>query len=141
MTIPLGRPLPLATPTSAPFWEGLRRHEIWIQYSPSSDAYVFYPRVLAPGTLADDLEWRQISGAGTVVSFAVAQRPVAPQFADAVPHLLGVVQWREGPRLATEFVGIDADALRVGMPVTPVFTDIPGDEPDAGVTLLHYTAG
>ena len=59
----------------------------------------------------------------------------------AVPHLLGVVQWREGPRLATEFVGIDADALRVGMPVTPVFTDIPGDEPDAGVTLLHYTAG
>lgn len=53
------------------------------------------------------------------------------------------MQWREGPRLATEFVGIDADELRVGMPVTPpVFTDIPpGDEPDAGVTLLHYTAG
>lgn len=137
MTTPLTRPIPLPTPTSAPFWDGLRRHEVWIQFSPSLDAYVFYPRVLAPGTLADDLEWRQISGAGTLVSFAVALRPVAPQFAGAVPHLLGVVRWTEGPRLATELVGVDADDLRVGMPVTPVFTDLP----DAGVTLLHYTAG
>lgn len=134
MTTPMSRPLPLPTPTSAPFWEGLRRHEIWIQFSPSAGVYVFYPRVLAPGTLADDLEWRRISGAATLVSFAVAQRPVAPQFADAVPHLLAVVRWQEGPRLATELVGVDADGLRVGMPVVPVFTDLPD------VTLLHYTA-
>lgn len=130
------RPLPLPTPTSAPFWDGLRRHEVWVQFSPSLDAYVFYPRVLAPGTLADDLQWRQISGAGTLVSFAVAQRPVAPQFADAVPHLLGVVQWNEGPRLATELVGVDPAQLRIGMAVSPVFAD----QPTAGITLLHYTA-
>jgi uncharacterized OB-fold protein len=109
---------------------------VWVQFSPSLDAYVFYPRVLAPGTLADDLQWRRISGAGTLISFAVAQRPVAPQFADAVPHLLGVVQWDEGPRLATELVGVDAAALRVGMAVSPVFAD----HPDADITLLHYTA-
>ena len=136
MTDPLTRPLPVPTPTSAPFWDGLRRHEVWVQFSPSLDAYVFYPRVLAPGTLADDLQWRRISGAGTLISFAVAQRPVAPQFADAVPHLLGVVQWDEGPRLATELVGVDAAALRVGMAVSPVFAD----HADADITLLHYTA-
>ncbi|MFI2837382.1 Zn-ribbon domain-containing OB-fold protein [Mycolicibacterium sp. PDY-3] len=136
MTDPMVRPLPLPTPTSAPYWDGLRRHEVWVQYSPSSDAYVFYPRTLAPGTLADDLQWRQISGDATLVSFAVAQRPVAPQFADAVPHLLGVVQWTEGPRLATEIVGVDPARLRIGMAMTPVFT-----EPDgADITLLHYTA-
>lgn len=136
MTDALARPMPLPTPTSAPFWDGLRRHEVWIQFSPSLDAYVFYPRVLAPGTLADDLQWRQISGAGTLVSFAVAQRPVAPQFADAVPHLLGVVQWDEGPRLATELVDVDAAQLRVGMAVSPVFAA----HPEADITLLHYTA-
>jgi uncharacterized protein len=136
MTDSSTRPLPLATPTSAPFWDGLRRHEVWIQFSPSLQAYVFYPRVLAPGTLADDLQWRQISGAGTLVSFAVAQRPVAPQFADAVPHLLAVVQWDEGPRLATELVAVDPAQLRVGMAVSPVFAD----QTDADITLLHYTA-
>ena len=136
MTDPMVWPLPLPTPTSAPYWDGLRRHEVWVQYSPSSDAYVFYPRILAPGTLADDLQWRQISGDATLVSFAVAQRPVAPQFADAVPHLLGVVQWTEGPRLATEIVGVDPARLRVGMAMTPVFTEHDG----ADITLLHYTA-
>lgn len=136
MSGPTARPLPLPTPTSQPFWDGLGRHEVWIQFSPSLGRYVFYPRVLAPGTLADDLQWRQISGAGTLVSFAVAQRPVSPQFADAVPQLLGVVAWDEGPRFATELVDVEAADLRIGMPVAPVFTDYPDD----GVTLLRYTA-
>ncbi|WP_395306992.1 OB-fold domain-containing protein [Mycobacterium sp. AMU20-3851] len=136
MTDPTARPVPLPTPTSAPYWDGLRRGEVWIQFSPSLDAYVFYPRVLAPGTLADDLQWRQISGAATLVSFAAAQRPVAPQFADAVPQLLAVVQWQEGPRLATELVDIDPDELRIGMALTPVFVE----HPEADITLLHYTA-
>ena len=76
---------------------------------------VFYPRVLAPGTLADDLQWRQISGKGTLVSFTIAERPVARQFADAVPHVLAVVQWDEGPRFATELVNVDPAAIAVGM--------------------------
>lgn len=130
------RPMPLPTPVSQPFWDGLRRGEVWIQYSPSLGSYVFYPRVLAPGTLADDLEWRHISGNGTLASFAVAQRPVAPQFADAVPQLLAVVAWDEGPRFATELVDVAPDELRIGMPVVPVFTDFPDDE----ITLLRYTA-
>ncbi len=130
----LERPMPLPTPVSQPYWDGLRRHEVWIQYSPSLGRYVFYPRVLAPGTLADDLEWRQISGAGTLVSFAVAERPVAPQFADAVPHLLAIVEWDEGPRFATELVDVAPEELEVGMPVTPVFVDV-GDH---DVTLLKY---
>ncbi len=136
MTAALSRPVPLPTPVSQPYWDGLSRHEVWIQYSPSLDRYVFYPRVLAPGTLADDLQWRQISGAGTLVSFAVAQRPVAPQFADAVPQLLAVVAWDEGPRFATELVDVEPGELTVGMSVTPVFVD----SPDGGPTLLKYTA-
>lgn len=135
MTSPTARPMPLPTPTAQPYWDGLSHHEVWIQFSPSLGRHVFYPRVLAPGTLADDLEWRQISGEGTLASFAVAERPVAPQFADAVPQLLGVVEWAEGPRFATELVDVTPDELSVGMPVTPVFTDYPDD----GVTLLRYT--
>lgn len=130
------RPMPLPTPTTQPFWDGLARHEVWIQFSPSLGRYVFYPRVLAPGTLADDLQWRQISGAGTLVSFTVAERPVAPQFADGVPQMPAVVRWDEGPRFATELVGVDPSHLRVGMPVRPVFVEFP----DEGVTLLRYTA-
>ncbi len=128
------RPMPIPTPTAKPFWDGLAEHRIRIQYSPSSDRYVFYPRVLAPGTLADDLHWREISGAASLYTFTVAYRPVAPHFAGDVPQILAVVQWDEGPRFSTEIVNADPADVRVGMRLRPVFFDYPED----GVTMLRY---
>ncbi|AQT80585.1 acyl dehydratase [Mycolicibacterium litorale] len=128
------RPMPIPTPTAKPFWDALAEHRIRIQYSPSSDRYVFYPRVLAPGTLADDLQWREISGAGSLYTYTVAYRAVAPHFAADVPQLLAVVQWDEGPRFSTEIVNAEAHELSVGMRVRPVFCDYPDD----GVTMLRY---
>jgi uncharacterized OB-fold protein len=131
------RPLPEPTPVSQPFWQALTEHRILVQYSPSLGQYVFYPRTLAPGTLADDLEWREIDGAGAVYTFTVAHRPTGPPWADAVPQMLAVVQWDAGPRVSTELVDVDPDDVRVGMRVSPVFCDVA----DAGITLLRYRPG
>lgn len=128
------KPMPVKTPTTAPFWDALGEHRIRIQYSPSLGEYVFYPRVLAPRTLADDLEWREISGMGTLFTYTIAERPVAPQFAADVPQLLAIVQWDEGPRISTEIVNADPGALTLGMRVKPVFVDYPEHD----VTMLRY---
>lgn len=128
------RPVPEPTPVSAPFWDGLTQRRIIVQYSPSLGRYVFYPRTLAPGTLADDLEWREIDGAGTLYTFTVARRPTGPPWAGAAPQLLAVVQWDVGPRISTELVDVDPADIRIGMRVQPVFCDVP----DAGITLLRY---
>lgn len=128
------KPMPIPTPTTKPFWDALAEHRIRIQYSPSTDQYVFYPRVLAPGTLADDLQWREISGTGSLYTYTVAYRPVAPHFAGDVPQILAVVQWDEGPRFSTEIVNADPAEIRVGMRLRPVFFDYPED----GVTMLRY---
>jgi len=127
-------PLPEATPVSAPFWHALTEHRILVQYSPSLGRHVFYPRTLAPGTLADDLEWREIDGAGSVYTFTVARRPTGPPWADSPPQILAVVEWDAGPRFSTELVDVDPADVRIGMRVSPVFCDIP----DSGVTLLRY---
>ena len=132
MTEPV--PVPEPTPVSRPFWEGLREHRILVQYSPSSNTYVFYPRTLAPGTLSDDLEWREINGAGTLYTFTVARRPTGPPWAHATPQLLAVVQWDVGPRISTELVDVDPADIRIGMRVAPVFCDVAGSP----VTLLRY---
>jgi uncharacterized protein len=128
------RPMPVKTPTSAPFWDALAQHKIAIQYSPSGDAWVFYPRVRAPRTLANDLVWRDISGAGTLYSYTVARRPVSPHFADAVPQILAIVQWDEGPRFSTELVNVEVCDVVIGMRVRPVFVDYPEHD----VTMLRY---
>ena len=130
----MDKPLPFATHTTKPFWDALRQHKVRIQYSPSSDRWVFYPRVLAPGTLADDLEWREISGRGELYTYTVARRPTAPPWEDSLPQLLAVVEFDEGPRFTSELVNVDPDDIRVGMRVNPVFFDVPETE----ITLLHY---
>lgn len=128
------RPIPEPTPVSRPFWDALTEERVLIQYSPSLGEYVFYPRTLAPRTLADDLEWREISGRGSLYTFTVADRPTAPPWADAVPQLLAVVEWDEGPRVSTELVDVDPADIHVGMRVEPVFDH----DPDSGMTLLRY---
>ncbi|MEZ0338934.1 Zn-ribbon domain-containing OB-fold protein [Mycobacterium sp. pV006] len=126
--------MPVKTPTTAPFWDALAEHKVRIQYSPSLQSYVFYPRVRAPRTLADDLEWREISGMGTLYSYTVARRPVGAHFADAVPQLLAIVEWDEGPRFSTELVDVAVEDIRIGMRVKPVFCDYPEHD----VTMLRY---
>ncbi|TRW78853.1 acyl dehydratase [Mycolicibacterium sp. 018/SC-01/001] len=130
----LERPMPVKTPTTAPFWDALAEHRVMIQYSPSSQTYVFYPRVRAPRTLADDLEWREISGMGTLYSYTIARRPVGPHFADAVPQILAIVEWDEGPRFSTELADVEAADIQIGMRVRPIFCDYP----ERGVTMLRY---
>ena len=106
-----------------------------IQYSPSADRYVFYPRTLTPGTLADDLEWREIDGAGSLYTYTVARRPTGPPWSEKVPQLLAVVEWDVGPRVSTELVDVDPADIRIGIRVTPVFCD------EEGITLLRYRPG
>ncbi len=131
---PMPMPIPEPTPVSQPFWDGLAQHRILVQYSPSAGRYVFYPRTLAPGTLADDLEWREIDGAATLYTYTVARRPTGPPWADALPQLPAVVQWDAGPRFSTELVDVEPEDIRIGMRLEPVFCDVAA----AGITLLRY---
>ena len=88
---------------SQPFWDALREHRILIQYSPSLQRYVFYPRTLAPGTLADDLEWREIDGAGSLYTYgevaeeirriAIGMR-VTPVFCDVPDAEITLLRYR-----------------------------------------------
>ncbi len=128
------RPLPVPTPTSQPYWDALRKHRLVLQYSPSNDQWVYYPRNLAPGTLADDLEWREASGEGFVYTFTVARRATAPAWQGAEPQLIAVVELDEGPKVTTELTGVAPEAIRIGMRVRAVFDDIPGRD----VTLLRF---
>ena len=106
----------------------------WCSTRRPRSRYVFYPRTLAPGTLADDLEWREIDGAATLYTYTVARRPTGPPWADALPQLPAVVQWDVGPRFSTELVDVEPDDIHIGMRLEPVFCDVP----DTGMTLLRY---
>lgn len=129
------KPLPQPTPISAPFWEGLKAHQVRIQQCNDCGHWIFFPRAHCSACASTSLHWRDISGAGTVYTYTVARVPTLPEFADEMPQKLAVIQLDEGPHLNTTLVGIDESELRVGMRVRPVFDERPGT-----VTLLRYTA-
>ncbi len=117
------------------------RSAVWPSRAPSLEL----PRVCAPTppsrgcarrTLADDPEWREISGLGTLHSYTVACRPLGPNLAAGVPRLRAIVEWDEGPGFSTEMANVDPADLPVGMRVRPVFCDYP----EHGVTMLRYAA-
>ncbi|MBW1882060.1 MAG: OB-fold domain-containing protein [Deltaproteobacteria bacterium] len=128
------KPLPVATATSRPFWEALTRHEVQIQQCSACHAWIYYPRTCCPRCLSPELEWKQISGTGTLYSFTIARRPTAPFWADELPQLIAMVELDEGPRLTSTLCNVEEDAIRVGMRLQPVFDDIA----DKTVTLLRY---
>lgn len=128
------KPLPVPTPTSRPYWEGLRAHEVRMQRCAACARFVFYPRSNCPFCLSPELEWRRVSGEGTVYTFTIARRATAPPFEDEVPQRIAVVELAEGPRLTTTLVNVEPDAIRIGMAVKPVFDDIAGTD----ITLLRY---
>jgi len=128
------KPLPIPTPTSKPFWDGLASHELRIQRCRACRSFVFYPRVVCPRCLGPDLDWQVVPGTGTLYTFAICRRPTHPFFADEVPQMLAVVELDEGPRLSSTLVEVKEEEIRVGMRVEPVFQDVAGK----GVTLLRY---
>jgi uncharacterized OB-fold protein len=83
-----------------------------IQRSRASGQFVFYPRTVAPGTGARDMDWVEVSGLGSVYSTTVVRKkPPEPSYNVALIDLA------EGPRMMSRVEGIAPDAVRIGMPV------------------------
>jgi uncharacterized OB-fold protein len=131
------KPLPTATPTSAPFWAGLREGVVRIQHCGPCERFVFYPRSHCPGCLSPDLDWRAVSGLGRLHTFTITSTPTAPMFAEEVPQQLAIVELDEGVRLATTLVGVEPGEIEIGMRLEAVFDPTEGGE---GV-LLRFRPG
>ena len=127
------KPLPQPTPISAPFWDGLKAHEVRIQQCDQGH-WLFFPRTHCPTCGSRQLEWKTVSGEGQVYTYTVARVPTLPEFSDEMPQLLAVVELNEGVHINTTMVGVQPEDLRVGQRVRPVFDERPGS-----ATLLRFT--
>lgn len=93
-----------------------------IQRSKSTGAHVFYPRAVAPGSGARDLEWIEASGRGVVYSTTVVRkRPPEPSYNVALIDLA------EGVRMMSRVEGVDAAAVTIGAAVQARIIDQDGE--------------
>ncbi|MEM7178222.1 MAG: OB-fold domain-containing protein [Pseudomonadota bacterium] len=94
-----------------------------IQRSAATGAYIFYPRVAAPGTGEADLEWIEASGEGTVYATTVTrQRPEK-----GGDYNVALIDLAEGPRMMARVDGIAPDAVEIGMKVRARVDELAGE--------------
>jgi hypothetical protein len=116
------KPLPKPSPTSRPFWEAARKHELKLQQCDSCRRFIYYPRERCPHCFAERLTWKPVSGRGKVHSYTVVRRASSRAFADG-PYVLAIVELDEGPRMTTNIVA-PPEKVRVDMPVEVFFDDV-----------------
>jgi len=118
---------------SAYFWDGVAAHELRIQRRP--DGSLQHPPV--PAIWKDKTETTDYvvsSGRGTVFSYVVHHAPKVP--GRACPFVIALVELDEGVRMLGELRGIDAAAVKIGMPVRATYLDFPAS--DAGPAWSLY---
>lgn len=123
------KPVPPPMPEALPFWEGCRRHELWLPYCTACEAFFFYPRPFCPRCFTWQVDWRRASGRGVVHAFAIHYRATNPLWADDVPYVTAVVELEEGVRLFSHLLDVEPDPSRIyaGMPVEVVFEEASDD--------------
>lgn len=114
---------PFAGPgPDAVFREHLRQGRFMLQRCRASGRFVFYPRVLEPGSGAFDLEWVEASGHGVVhATTVVRQRPEK-----GGSYNLALIELAEGPRMMSRVVGIAPEEVEIGMAVEARIDEIDG---------------
>jgi uncharacterized OB-fold protein len=96
---------PLPTPETEEFWAGTRRGELRIQHCNNCGRNYFYPRPFCRYCQSRNVEWRTVSGLGTLVSYVINYRPVPPAAADE-PQVIALIELDEGPRMMSNIVGV-----------------------------------
>jgi uncharacterized OB-fold protein len=91
-----------------------------IQRSRSTGEYVFYPRLIAPRSGADDLEFVEVSGFGTVYSTTIMRRP-AKHGGDTNAC---VVELDEGVRMLSRVIACAPDEVHIGMRLQAVIAPV-----------------
>ena len=102
---------------TAPFWEGVKNHKLVLQYCKDTGRFQHYPRPVSMFTGSRNLEWREVSGRGTIYAYTVVRVP-GPGLDGRLPLPIATVELDEGVRILGNILGADPEAVRIGQRVS-----------------------
>ena len=117
-----------------PWWEGSKEKRVVVQYCKATKKFQHFPRPTSIFTgRIKDIEWREITGKGTVFSWTVTHRGTAA-FRGIEPYAVGCVTFDEANvNHIANIVNCNVEDLKVGMRVEPYWMPL-----DDGKHLLMF---
>ena len=119
--------VPSPTAETQPYWDGLKQHRLRLQRCADCGKVRHYPRPVCDACWSMNADWIDASGRGTVYSWTITHYAFHPGFKEDLPYTLLTVDLPEGVRMNAQARGIDASALRVGLPVQVAFDPVTED--------------
>ncbi len=117
-----------------PWWNGSKEKKVVIQYCKGAKKFQHFPRPTSIFTgRIKDIEWREITGRGTVFSWTITHRGTA-NFREVEPYAVACVTFDEANvNHIANMVNCKAEDLKVGMRVEPYWMPL-----DDGKHLLMF---
>jgi uncharacterized OB-fold protein len=116
-----------------PFFDGAASGRLVIRRCASCEAWAAPDQGTCAGCGEEGLDWAEVSGDATLVSWTIVHGRPAPDGTAPPPAVLGLVELAEGPWLYTRLDGVTRDGLRENLPLRARF-----EHPDEGESLLLF---
>jgi uncharacterized protein len=113
------RPPPVVTDDSAVFWDAAAEHRLVAQRCTGCGALRHPPRPMCPHCGSLTFEAAELSGNGTLYSYALLHHPRHPAF--GYPVLAALVDLDEGIRLVSNLVDVEPAGVEIGMRLEVTF--------------------
>jgi uncharacterized protein len=121
----LVRQAPIVTDDSAVFWDAAAEHRLVAQRCSACGRLRHPPRPMCPQCHSLDAEAADLSGRGTLYSYAVLHHPQHPAY--DYPVLAALVDLDEGVRLVSNLVEVDPADIAIGMRLEVTFVPTASD--------------
>jgi uncharacterized OB-fold protein len=115
-------PRPAITPDSAFFWEGLKERRLLIRRCAQCGHLHHPPGPMCPKCHSYEWTAQPVSGQGVLHSYVIVHQPQLPGFSYPLP--VALVELEEGVRLLGNVTGVDAESLRIGLPLEAEFIEV-----------------
>ena len=117
-------PVPAPDEASRPFFEGALAGKLMLMRCAQCGTYRYPSRERCDECWSTETEWVEASGRARLHSWVVFHQVYHPGFADRVPYNVAVVELEEGPRITSNVMDCDNDALHAGMPLAVTFETV-----------------
>ena len=118
-----------------PFWDAAARHELVAAQCAQCGSFRMPPTPFCPQCQSQAIDWRKLSGRGTVYSYTVVERAIFAGMEAHLPYVPAVIELEGagGARLISNVVDVEVGEIAVGMALTLVW-----DDHASGVALPRF---
>lgn len=123
--LPAGMPVPEPSSEDYPFWQACQQQTLKIRHCQSCNTHFHPPMPACTHCGSMLVDWREVSGNGTLYTYTVVHHPAHPALKGHGPYNVSVVLLDDADdvRIVTNVVDVPPEELAIGLPLTVCFED------------------